>query len=287
MLMTRLQYLFGLAFTGAMALAGGFAATLVMQPGAPVHAQEGDALAAVKTSELQLVDSKGVVRAKLGLTKSNATVLSMFDEKGVEKLQAVAEADGAGLRLVEGDARTRYMVHFDSEKNQTAESIFDSKGNLRVLTSLQKDEMGLIAFNDAEGRQKLSLLSGDEFSSLQLYRGGNTVQATAREDGIALFGIQHGKTVRYRIGTNAKGAPEMIFNDSKGDWGIVAALTEDNRPVFALAKDGGIRLRALAGADGTPTLEMLDKQQKTTWKAGPDPKETTPNPDKPDKPESE
>jgi hypothetical protein len=287
MLMTRFQYLFGLAFTGAMALAGGFVATLVMQPGAPVHAQEGDALAVVKTSELQLVDSKGVLRAKLGLTKSNSTLLSLFDENGVEKLQAIAEDDGAGLRLVEGDAKTRYMIHFDTKKNQTAESIFDSKGNLRILTSLQKDEMGLIAFNDAEGRQKLSLLSGDEFSSLQLYRGGNTMQVTAREDGIALFGIQQGKTVRYRIGTTAKGAPEMIFNDSNGDWGIVAALTEDNRPVFALAKDGGIRLRALAGADGTPTLEMLDKEQKTTWKAGHDPKETTPNPDKPDKPESE
>ncbi len=285
--MTRFQYLFGLAFTGVMALAGGFAATLLLQPGAPVHAQEGEAPAALKTSELQLVDSRGVVRAKLGFTKGNATVFSMFDEKGVEKLQAVAEANGAGLRLIEGDAKTRYMIYFDSEDNQTAESIFDSKGKLRVLTSVRKDDIGLLAFNDAEGRQKLTLLSGDEFSSVQLARGGNTVQTTARDDGIALFGIQNGKNVRYRVGTTAKGAPEMILNDSNGDWGIVAALTEDNRPVFALAKDGGIRLRALAGADGTPTLEMLDKQQKTTWKAGPDPKETTPNPDKPKNPESE
>jgi hypothetical protein len=308
MLMTRFQYLFGLAFTGAMALAGGFVATLVMQPGAPVHAQEGDALAVVKTSELQLVDSKGVLRARLHVGKKGETLLAFSDEDGTKRAELMAAKGRAAFGLVDVDEEPRFAVGYDgkltiarvasvgSEAGYTlacneglvSETINDEEGNIRVLASYTKDSGTLFALQEGAGKKQVALMGAPDGATLELHSGRHVVAASASKEGPALMALQTSGKLRYRIGVTPAGAPEMILNDSKGVWGVLAAITSDDRPVIGIGRDGVPRVRGVMDSNGTPILETLDKKGETEWRAGgrSQPSEAK-APDQPDTPKSE
>ncbi len=286
--MTRFQYLFGLAFTGVMALAGGFAATLVMQPAQPVQAQEGNAPAVLKTSELQLVDGKGAIRARLYVGKKQETLLELSDEDGTKRVGLAAAKDtavfslmdteekprfsagyagkAAALQIESAASKTRFAVH--CLQDQVYSTMNDEKGRMRALTACMKDEGAMIALDDAQGNRQAVLKGAAESATLELRGGPHVVAASAYNEGPAVMAIQTNKVLRYRIGVTPAGAPEMIMNDSKGVWGVLAAITSDDRPVIGIGRDGVARVRAVMDSSGTPLLETLNKEGQTQWSAG-------------------
>jgi hypothetical protein len=93
-----------------------------------------DGAAVVRARGLEIVDERGVVRARLGLKGSDVIELDLFDRQGTIRIKLGAGSDASGL--VMGDGTQPTPIHLLA-KNKSAETHITLKGpggQERVIT---------------------------------------------------------------------------------------------------------------------------------------------------------
>ncbi|HWM44813.1 MAG TPA: hypothetical protein VNP36_20435 [Burkholderiales bacterium] len=73
--------------------------------------------AAVRASAFELVDERGIVRARLGIKRSGTAELDLFDATGTIRVKLAADQDGSGLMLADETAQPG--VHMVARKGAT------------------------------------------------------------------------------------------------------------------------------------------------------------------------
>ena len=73
--------------------------------------------ATVRADAFELVDERGVVRARLGIKGSGTAELDLFDASGTIRVKLAADRDGSGLMLADETAQPG--VHMVARKGAT------------------------------------------------------------------------------------------------------------------------------------------------------------------------
>lgn len=241
--MTTVQYVAGLAFTGLMALTGGFAANLVMQAPEPVNAQEAPGI--VRGTEFRLVNKDGKEIGLLDADKEGGGRISLLDAKGKVRVQVAAGGKKAFIALLDDKATIRYLVGQDND-GEVMQTFADSKGGNRNITSVKSSGETLFALLGPTGKNCAAMVGDPAGASTLMLTspdGKNKLVAFAKDDQTALQ-------------LNA------------GDGELLSAVLGDGRPLIALNKAEKLRLRTLLAADGTPELIFLNEKREATWRAG-------------------
>ncbi|MBX3460275.1 MAG: hypothetical protein KF696_10010 [Planctomycetes bacterium] len=241
--MTTFQYFAGLAFTGVMALTGGFAANLVMQPATPVSAQEAPGI--VRGSEFRLVGKNGKEVGLLDIDSDGGGRISLLDGNGKVRVQVAAGGKKAFVTLLDDAGTIRYLVGQDNQ-GEVMQAFADKKGSNRNITSVKSSGETLFALLGPKGENSATLL-GDP-------AGASTLMLTSPD----------GKNKLVTYARNDQTAIQL----NAGDGELLNAVLGDGRPVAALTKAEKLRLRSMLGADGTPELIFLNDKREATWRGG-------------------
>jgi hypothetical protein len=89
------------------------------------------AIALLQASGFELVDERGVVRARLGLKGSGVAELDLFDGSGTIRVKLGAGADGSGLVLADETAQPG--IHMIARTAKTHITLKGSDGRERLI----------------------------------------------------------------------------------------------------------------------------------------------------------
>lgn len=242
--MTRFQYVAGLFVVSTMAMAGGALATFLMQKAQPVHAQEEAGV--ITGKEIRLVDAKGNPRALLDTGEDGSVRFTMFDKDQKPRLQLGADAEQASISFLDGAGTPRYLVAQRNKGNDVLVTFLDAKGRTRYIQSLTSEGASLLAFQGPKEEQIMTLM------------GGGDAPATL------ILGDPASKAQAVLLASKDQTSLSLDAKDSS----VLNAALGSGQAVLGLSHDGKLRVRAMAGADGTPEIITLNEKKEATWRAG-------------------
>lgn len=90
-----------------------------------------NAAAVLRASAFELVDERGVVRARLGIKGSGTAELDLFDRTGTIRVKLGADQNGSGLVLADDTAQPG--VHMIARRNATHITLKATDGRERAI----------------------------------------------------------------------------------------------------------------------------------------------------------
>lgn len=284
--------MFGLFVVGAMSLCGSFLAAFVLQSDDPLHAQEdGDK---VVTSELQLKDDDGKLRALMSVDDNGDVLFALLDANEQVRITQSVGNDGSSGVIIIDDKGNKRMALTSDEKNDGAFSVFDSEGepaavlavadgnfpmlSLRgptgeALLGIENDGTGIFAMsaNSAEsetagGGRYFSVVGGageDSVLMLENKAGSGMYQVVSDPDGVVQESINQGGELRYFVRTG-KDEGTSLQLDNPGGSRVYLQAQKGGRSLMQL-NGGESYLRAMSNGDGSGEFAII-KKKAFAWK---------------------
>jgi len=244
--MSRVRIAYQLLIVAVMSFVGGFVATRWSPPVSTAYAQAQPG--ALKTKGLQIVDGAGKVRAEITVGKTGEAELSLMDQNGNKRVQLMAQNDIGSVALIDAAGTHRYMASQIESKDQVQAHYSDKDGNERLLTAVTKQGDTLVAFTGPKNEKWMTLMAGPQQASTLILADPKTKQ------NIVTFA--------------GRGQASMQISDAQGKGGMLTSVLGDGRSVWALSKEGKLRMRGMCKEDGSPELVFMNKERQKTWTAG-------------------
>jgi hypothetical protein len=287
--MNRTQFLLSLSVMAVMSLAGSFLAVYVLGSGEPLSAQEGTDK--VVTSEFQLKDSKGKLRALMKVDDEGELLFTLLDAKEQVRITQRVENNGAGAIVIsDNNGRPRMSLTSDSD-TAGAFSVFDAKGEPAALLAVGSGDFPMLTLKAPSGQAILGIQpngtgvlnlgsigaegeKGDYFSVvggakaptamiLRNAQGGGEVQLTAAADGNTILSIREKGETRCLLSSGAGGTTAMQLHNGSGST-VYMQAQKSGAAVMQL-NGGENYLRAMSNGDGTAEYAIV-KEKKFAWK---------------------
>ena len=204
----------------------------------------------VQAGEFEVVDERGAVRLRIGLTNDEDPFFSLLSPDGQVRMRFGLGNDGsAGL------------------------AIGDDNGKVRATVGLSSDGSASLAFGDKNGKIRAKFGLAPEASptmGMQVKDGELSQVYSLAEQGSPTIGLyDNAGKVRVRLGLAAEGSPVMRLLDRDGDLRAVVGLASDGTPVRAVPRR---RQRAHLDDALAPTVRRLDGARRRCEASGLEPR---------------
>ena len=289
--MNRMQFVTTLAVMGVMSLAGSFIAATIMQA-TPAGAQaDGDK---VITSEFQLKDKNGKLRALMKVDDGGDLLFTLLDANEKVRITQSVGNDGSGAVIVSDSKGRPRMSLTSSESDPGAFSVFDSngepaallavgKGDFPMMTlkaptgqailGIQSDGSGLLTLSEisGEGDEKdsnsyFSVVGGKGVPSVMLLenaRGKGEIQLVASDDGSNILSLRENKEMRCFLSSGA--GDTTAFQLDNGSGSKVYIQAQKSGTALMQLNGGENYVRSMSNKDGTAEFAVIKKKQ-FAWK---------------------
>ena len=290
--MTRMQFVSCLAVMGGMSLAGSFIAVFVLQSG-PVQAQK--ASDKVVTSEFQLKDDNGKLRALMKVDDKGQLLFTLLDANEHVRITQSVENDGACAMVVADHKGNPRMSLTSSAKDPGMFTVFDSSGEPGALLAVGEGDFPMLTLNsktggvilgmqaDGSGVLNMSGMSGEgekatreSFFSVvggpkiptalivENARGKNNVQLTVDQDSNTILSISENKEMRCFLSSGAGGT--TAFQMDNGSGSKVYLQAQESGSALMQLNGGENYVRSMSNKDGSGEFAVI-KGKKYAWKA--------------------
>jgi hypothetical protein len=105
---------------------------LVARAAAPGVANSADAPSVLRAEKIELVDERGIVRARLNTESNGEVMLRLMDQQGEIRVKLGASSDGSGLILMNDLAQPG--VHMLAQRADATVTLIDRDNRQRVIT---------------------------------------------------------------------------------------------------------------------------------------------------------
>jgi len=214
--MRALRFALALALMGVMSLGGGFLAVVLLldtdaaQAGAPADT-------VLRASALEIVDSDGVVRARIG-TKGGDSLLALYDEKGTRRYRAVYERsrDRVSVYLADNTGDDRYLLSHTKEGESLLSFLGEKDAKLMTILAGEEQASSLLLM-DPKSKRQVTVFAGRGNTTMQLAdeAGQAGWLASVVQDGRSVMALAKDGKLRIRAMTGADTTPELVFLDDK------------------------------------------------------------------------
>ncbi|MDJ0522441.1 MAG: hypothetical protein QNJ90_10265 [Planctomycetota bacterium] len=175
--------------------------------------------------------------------------LEVVDASGKVRARLAVDANGdVALRFLDAKGTKRSEYIHEAANDRTTLDFRDAGGEQRWIASLTRENDTVLAFTGAGDEKYVTLLAGPRHASTLILKDPKTKQMVTTFAG--------------------RGQASFQLNDKNGKGGYVCSVLGDGRSVFALSKDGKLRIRGMVKEDASPQLVFLDDLRRQTWSAG-------------------
>lgn len=166
-----------------------------------------------------LQDSKGVVRAALGINDQGEVMLALMDARGQGRADMSVTAAGLPrFELFDSAGNTRALINVD-EQDAPSVALYDGRMARAVVSVM--DQGPFVALADEQSRRQVTLGAGPGMAQILFEDANNS--------GTCVIGIGANRTVG------------MAVADSKGETRVEALLQPDGKAGFmAVHPDGQV-----------------------------------------------
>ncbi|MBU0641144.1 MAG: hypothetical protein KKB50_19975 [Planctomycetes bacterium] len=235
---------------------------------------KGSADKEIRAGKFVLVDSDGTERAELGITSDGSARLRISDrEDTVAAWLGVNPTEGPSLSLTHSKGQPYAELTFVDERPRLV--LAGQRGKPRIGLAVWKGGNAQIDLLGDDGTRRCSIVASANHgpSGLNVHDGREKVRAAflIGSDGVPQMGF-YDPEGRNRLTASTKkdgSRPAISFFGPDADYHRASlALEDDERPVLSFVdRDKTFRLGLGLQADGSPLIELRNKEGKRTWAA--------------------
>jgi hypothetical protein len=164
-----------------------------------------------------LQDSKGVVRAALGINDEGEVLLALMDARGQGRADMSVTAAGLPrFELFDSAGNTRALINVD-EQDAPSLALYDGRMARAIVSVMAQGPY--VALADEQSRRQITLGAGPGMAQILFEDASNP--------GTCVIGISADRTVG------------MVVADSKGETRVKALLQADGKAGFMVASPDG------------------------------------------------
>lgn len=221
----------------------------------------------VDAERFVVVDNGGKQRAAFGVSENGAS-LKISNEKGKTVVLMEVSEDGTPV-LAFKDENSTIRALLTLGEDDPILSLHDENETPRAMLLVHDERGPSLSFRNKQGETCARVYLAESGPRLEFsYENGSSVELDLVEGGPTLF--MRGKEDKSFIGLGlAKAGPGLVLADERVQR-ICLAIFEDTSYLSLRDENNAKRGMLSLGEDGTPKLQLYDKDGKVVWQAIPE-----------------